>query len=113
MHFDVGHELGNQPVNQMRKRILSLTFILIGLAIPVLQSYWVRQIITLDSAHKDFGIPAYVSVKEDRARSETTVHQESLFIHFAIVISFGFLAGRVWPRGCKHNGQQGVTHQPA
>jgi len=99
----------------MRKYFLSLILTIIGLAIPVLQSYWVRQTISDKYTHSEFGIPSYVGVIKDGDRSETSVHQETLFIYFAIVMSFGFLAGRLWPRKCNHSGQPWVAtfHKPS
>jgi hypothetical protein len=90
----------------MNKYIFSPLIIIIGLAILFLQSYWVRQKDIDDFTHKEYGVPAYVIVVGDRLRPETTVQAEKLFIYFGIAMSFGFLAGRLWPRKCNHRGQQ-------
>lgn len=93
----------------MENYILSLSLIIIGYAILFLESYWVRQNISLDSNYKEYGVPAYVSIQQNRDGSETSVHQENLFIYFAIATAFGFLAGITWLRRYKQDGQQGAS----
>jgi hypothetical protein len=119
----------NHPLILMRRYILCVILIFAGIAIPVLQSYWGRIEISSDfhhdantmcnrivtHEHREYGIPSYVSVIKDRVGSDTTVHEENLFIYFVIAISFGFLAGRLWPRDSKNNGQQAMPsdgHEP-
>ena len=110
--LDVGQEKSNLSENLMIKYIFSPLIVIIGLAILFLQSYWVRQNISNDFTHTEYGVPAYVIVEEDGARSETTVQAENLFIYFVIAMSFGFLAGRLWPRKCNQNGQQAAPLNP-
>lgn len=113
-------KLNEHILVKMRRYVLCVTLIFAGIAMPALLSYWVRQEISMDCDHdanticnrsvahefKNYGMPSFVSVIKDRSGADTSVHQENLLIYFVTSISFGFLAGRLWPRDRKRCCQQ-------
>jgi hypothetical protein len=104
----------------MRRYVLCVILIFVGIAIPAIDAYWVRIEISMDCHHdanticnrsvtqesKRYGVPSYLSVIKEPSGTEISVHQENLLMYFVTSISLSFLAGRLWPRDRKRCGQQ-------
>ena len=78
----------------MRKKILSLILVIVGLAVPLLQSYWVSDIISMDPMDgrytcnfkkrwEKFGFPAFATVIEEYGtRPQISILQPNLSLYF-------------------------------